>query len=96
MVTRLDVIQKKEVILRLAGEHGARDVRLFGSVARDESTPSSDVDLLVRMDRERSLLDRIALIQDLQEVLRCNVDVVNDQALAPSIRDQVLAEAVTL
>lgn len=83
-------------IIRLAGKHGARGVRLFCSVARDESTPASDVDILVRMDRGRSLLDRIALIHELQDFLQCRVGVVNDRALASSIRDQVLAEAVAL
>lgn len=96
MITREEILQKRELILRAAEQHGARDIRIFGSVARNEATTASDIDVLVHMDRERSLLDRIALIQELQDLLQCKVDVVNDRALDPVIRDHVLAEAVPL
>lgn len=96
MVTHTDIMQKRADILRIAKTHGAHDVRLFGSVARGDSTPSSDIDLLVHMDSNRSLLDRIAMIHELEDIFHCNVDVVNDQAIAPSIRSNVLAEAVAL
>ena len=96
MPTRAEILLKRDDIIHLAELHGARNVRLFGSVSRDESTPSSDVDLLVSLDHGRSMLDRIALIQELQDLLRCKVDVVNDRALAPSMREDVLAEAVPL
>lgn len=96
MVTRIDILHKRADILRLAQIHGAQNIRLFGSVARGDSTPSSDIDLLVHMASDRSLLDRIALTQELEDLLNCKVDVVNDQALSPSIRNTVLAEAVSL
>jgi len=60
----------------LAERRGARNIRVFGSVARGEAGPESDLDLLVEMEPGRSLLDHIALIQDLEEVLGCRVDVV--------------------
>jgi len=71
-------------------------VRLFGSVVRNEARKSSDVDLLVKMERGRSLLDRIALKQELEDLLGCKVDVVTERALHWYIRDRVLEEAVPL
>lgn len=60
---------KREEILRIAAEHGAQNVRIFGSVARGEADADSDVDILVDMEPGRSLLDRAALLLDLQRLL---------------------------
>ncbi|KAF5081912.1 hypothetical protein DSECCO2_105230 [anaerobic digester metagenome] len=59
-----DLLERREEILGVAAGHGARRVRVFGSVARDEETPESDLDLLVEFEPGRSLLDHIALAQD--------------------------------
>lgn len=83
-------------ILRVATEYGARNVRVFGSVARGQATASSDLDLLVNLDAGRSLLDLIALKQELEDLLGYEVDVVTEAALSPYLREQVLREAVTL
>lgn len=83
-------------ILRVATEYGARNVRVFGSVARGQATASSDLDLLVNLDAGRSLLDLIALKQELEDLLGREVDVVTEAALSPYLREQVLREAVTL
>ena len=96
LVCMNDILARREEILRIAAEHGARDVRLFGSVVRGEEGTSSDVDVLVHLDDDRSLLDHVALIQDLGALLGCKVDVVNEEALHWVIRDQVLKEAVPL
>ena len=96
MVTRTDIMNRRDEIIRIAEEHGAHDVRLFGSVAREAASPASDVDVLVRMDGDRSLLDRIALMHDLEDLLRCKVDVVNDRAIDPMIQDNILAQALPL
>ena len=85
--------QKRGLILRLAGEHGARNVRVFGSAARGEAGPDSDIDFLVTMDSGRSLLDHVALVQDLEDLLDCKVHVVTEKALHWYIRDRVLTEA---
>ncbi len=77
----------------LAERRGARNIRVFGSVARGEAGPESDLDLLVEMEPGRSLLDHIALIQDLEEVLGCRVDVVTEAGLRERIRPRVLREA---
>jgi predicted nucleotidyltransferase len=87
---------RREMILRVAASRGARNVRVFGSRARGAAKPDSDVDILVQMEIGRSLLDLIAIKQDLEDLLGCKVDVVTEAALSPYIREQVLNEAVAL
>ena len=87
---------KRETILRVAASHGARDVRVFGSRMRGTARPDSDVDILVKLEAGRSLLDLIAIKQDLEDLLGCKVDVVTEAAISPYIREQVLNEAVAL
>lgn len=88
--------QKRRQVLKIAHGHGARNVRLFGSVARGETTKTSDLDLLIEMPPEGTLLDIIAIKQDLEELLGCKVDVVTEAAISPYLRDKVLHEAVRL
>lgn len=88
--------QQREELLRLAAKHGAYNVRLFGSVARDEADLASDVDILVDLEPGRSLLDLGGFLMEAQELLRCRVDVVTESGLRPRIRERVLAEAVPL
>ncbi len=90
------VRERRRDILRLADQHGARHVRLFGSVVRGEDHDASDLDLLVEMAEDRDLLDRIALKQDLEDLLGVDVDVVTENAIHPVLRSLVLAEAVEL
>ena len=87
---------KREDILRLAAGHGARNVRIFGSVARGEAGPDSDVDFLVDLEPGRSLMDLGGLLMDLQDLLGGKVDVVTEKGLRARIRDRVLREAVPL
>lgn len=86
----------RDEILRLARAHGARKLRLFGSAARGDDRSDSDLDLLVEMEPGRSLVDHVALKQDLEELLGRDVDVVTEQSLHPRLRDRVLREAVSL
>ena len=72
---------QREDILRIAAQHGAHNVRVFGSVARGEARPDSDVDLLVELESGRSLLDLGGLLMDLQTLLGRVVDVVTDKGL---------------
>ena len=87
---------KREDILRIAAEYGAYNVRVFGSVARGEADSESDIDLLVNMEPDRSLLDLGGLLMDLQDLLGCKVDVVTEDGLRDRIRERVLREAVSL
>jgi predicted nucleotidyltransferase len=87
---------KRDEIFRIAGAHGAQNVRVFGSVSRGEAGTKSDVDLLVKLEPGRSLLDLIAIKQELEDLLGREVDVVTEDAVSPYIREQVLKEAVSL
>jgi predicted nucleotidyltransferase len=87
---------RRDDILALAARHGAHNVRVFGSAARGEAGTLSDVDFLVQFDPDRSLLDHVALVQDLEDLLGRRVDVVTGTALHWYIRDRILAEAVAL
>lgn len=88
--------ERREDILRIAAQHGASNVRIFGSVARGETRPDSDVDFLVELEPSRSLLDRVALIQDLEDLLGRKVDVATDRGLRQCLRDRILKEALLL
>ena len=85
--------KKREEILRIAANRGAYNVRIFGSVVRDEAGPSSDVDFLVDLEPERSLLDVGGLLMDLRNLLGLEVDIVTEKGLHWYIRDRVIAEA---
>jgi len=87
---------KGKDILKISRQHGARRVRIFGSTARGQTSPTSDLDILVDMEVTRSLLDIVAIKQDLEDMLGCKVDVVTESALSPYIRQEVLKEAKTL
>jgi len=88
--------EKRTDILRVAASHGARKVRIFGSVARGEAGPESDLDLLIDLEPGRSLLDHAALLLELEAILGCKVDVVTERGLRRRIRERVLREAVAL
>jgi predicted nucleotidyltransferase len=89
-------LTKKKEILRLAARYGATNVRIFGSLARSASSPSSDIDILVDLDPSRSLMDLGGLMMDLQEALHMPVDIATVRMLRPKIRERALAEAVPL
>jgi len=88
--------RRRQEILRIAAKHGARNVGVFGSVARGEADEKSDVDFLVEMETHSSLLDVVALFQDLQDLLGLAVHVVEKEAVHWYIRDRVLNEAAPL
>jgi predicted nucleotidyltransferase len=92
----MDLRQKRHEIIEIASRHGAHNVRLFGSVARGEDRPGSDLDLLVDMEPDRSLLDVVGLGQELEELLQRRVDVLTDASLHPALRDRILADSRTL
>ena len=87
--------EKRAEILRVAEVHGARNIRVFGSVVRDDNRDDSDVDLLVEFEEGKTLFDLIGLKLDLQNLLGATVDVVTPNSLR-YIRDRVLAEALPI
>jgi len=88
--------EKRDDILRLARQHGAYDVRIFGSVAREESDLKSDADFLVRLEPGTTLLKYAALLRKLESLLGFKVDIVTEAGLRKRMRDQVMKEAVPL
>ena len=83
-------------IRRLGERHGIRNIRVFGSMARGESGPESDVDLLVEYVPGRGGFAFVDFCDAVEELLKRKVDVVTEKSLHPLIRDEVLAEAVPL
>jgi uncharacterized protein len=96
MITRGTILEKRDAILEIAARHGGHDVRIFGSVARGDANEDSDLDLIVRMDPGRSLLDLGGLLMDLRHFLRMKVDVVSEGSLYGRFGQIVAREAVRL
>ncbi|MCT7966061.1 nucleotidyltransferase family protein [Laspinema sp. D1] len=98
MTTRLKELlqENREEILKMATKHGAYNLRIFGSVARGEERQDSDVDFLVDMENDRNLLNRIGLMQDLEDLLGRKVDVATVKVLRDFCREGILKEAVPL
>lgn len=96
MVALNQVIDRRADVLRIAAAHGARNVRVFGSVVRGDAGPTSDLDLLVDMEPGRSLFDIAELKLDLQDLLGCGVDVVTESSLYWLLRRRILREAKPL
>lgn len=87
---------RREQILRVAAHHGAHNVRIFGSTARGESSAGSDIDFIVDLEPNRTLMDLGGLLIDLQELVRVRVDVTTEDMLRPNVRQSALADAVPL
>jgi uncharacterized protein len=96
MITLEAVRAQRERIAEAAARHGASNIRVFGSVARSEAKAESDVDLLVDLAADRSLLDHAALVLELEALLDCKVDIAVERGLRPRVRERVLGEAVRL
>lgn len=88
--------EKRDAILRIAAKHGARNVRVFGSAARGENGPASDVDFLVDVGREHTPFFPGGLLADLEDLLQRRVDIATEAGIHPCIRDRVLRDAVVL
>ena len=90
------VKKNRDEILRIATSHGASDVRIFGSVVRGEDTENSDIDFLVKLEKNRSLLDHADMIIEIEDLLGCKVDVVTEPGLKERVKARVLTEAEPL
>ena len=96
MITRDVLRHRRQEILDIAARHGARDIRVFGSVARGDANELSDLDLIVRFDPTRSLFDHGGLIVDLEELLGIKVDVISEGGMRERFRSHVMSEAIPL
>jgi len=90
------VRQNRQRIMEISARYGAGNVRLIGSVARGDDDEQSDVDLLVRFEKGRSLMDQAGLMLELESLLGCKVDVADDRGLRDRVRSRVMREAVAL
>lgn len=96
MSITLHIRDCRDEILRIAARHGAANICLFGSVARGEDTPDSDVDLLIDVTGVTSPWFPGSMVADLEQLLGRRVQVVIRRSLSPLIRESVLVEAVPL
>ncbi|HEX3245469.1 MAG TPA: nucleotidyltransferase family protein [Chloroflexota bacterium] len=96
MALSVRVAEHREVIRAIAEKHGGSQIRVFGSMVNGRDRADSDLDLLVEFEQGRSLFDQVSLIQELEDLLKLRVDVVDACSLHPLIRDRVLAEAIPL
>lgn len=88
--------EKRVEIISIAERNGGKKVRIFGSLVRGESGKDSDVDFLIELEPGRSLLDILAMKQDLEDLLQRNVDVVTESAVSPYIKDEIIRGAISL
>ena len=96
MITKDEILKRREEIIAVAKRYGASDIRIFGSVARGDTTENSDLDLIVRFEPGRTLLDHGGLLMDLRDLLRIKVDVIDEGALSGRFEQIARREAVPL
>ncbi|MGH7963874.1 MAG: nucleotidyltransferase family protein [Candidatus Binatia bacterium] len=88
--------EKREAILQIAARHGARNVRVFGSIVRNEANEQSDIDLLVDTAEHTSPWFPVGLIQELEDLLGRKVDIVTEEGIYWLLRRRILKEARSL
>ena len=87
-VKKILIDHKKELVRK-----GVRALALFGSIAKNQATAKSDVDILVEFDSKKGLFFFVALKQYLEKILNCEVDLVTKNALHPALKKRILQEA---
>lgn len=90
------LLAKRSQLLAVARQHGATNLRLFGSVVHGEETPSSDVDVLIDLADDRGFEDYLALAEALEALVGRKVDLVTSRGLSPFLRPRIESEAVAL
>jgi predicted nucleotidyltransferase len=96
LITFADLKAKKNAIIQTSLRHHAKNIRVFGSIARGEATENSDVDLLVSFLPQACLFDQLELIEELSTLLQTKVDVISERALHPFLQQKILKEALPL
>ena len=91
------IVDKREQILQLSRQCGVSNIRVFGSMIRDDATDDSDIDLLVDVAPDRDLFDLGTLLMDIQDLFERKIDIITEKSLHnPRIRKQILSEALPL
>jgi len=88
--------ERNKTLVSFLTKHGAKKIGLFGSVARGEERPDSDIDVLVEFSGDPSLLDVVIIEQEVSQLLGKKIDLVTEEALSPYIKDKVMKEVVFL
>jgi hypothetical protein len=96
MPLRDDLRLRRDTLRQIADRHGASNLRLFGSVARGEERPDSDIDLLIDLVEDRGFGDYLALAEELESLLHRKVDLVLARSLSPHFRPYIEADATPL
>lgn len=96
MVSNNFILQFRNDIFSIAKEHGMSNIRVFGSMARNDDRADSDIDLLVEIAPDRSLLDMIQAKHEIEDITHRRVDIVTENSLSPYIREDILLSAVKL
>jgi predicted nucleotidyltransferase len=96
MSFKYTLIKQRKEIYKIAKRYGAYNIRVFGSVIKNNDKPDSDVDFLIDLEKDRSLLDLAGLVYDLQQLLNRNVDVVTENGLHWYLKETILKEAEPL
>ena len=91
-----EILAKRDELYEIARKHKAERLWVFGSCARKEERPDSDVDLLVKFNEGASLLDLVHIGNDVEKVVMRKVDVVSRRGLSPFLKDRILGEAVAI
>jgi len=86
----------KERIIPILGRSGIKKAAIFGSLAKGEAKTSSDIDILVEIKSDMSLLDYIGIKLELEEALKMKVDLVEYETIKPLIREKILNEQVAI
>ncbi len=90
------LLEKRADLLRVAGRHGASNLRLFGSVARRAETPSSDVDILIDLAEDRGFAEFLALAEELEALIGRKVDLITSRGISPYLKPLIDKEVFTL
>ena len=96
VVTNGYIEQIKEQVLPILRRYGAKRAGLFGSLVREEMTEGSDIDILVELNKDLSLLDFIGIKLEIEERLGKNVDLVEYDTLKPLLKERILKEEVRI
>jgi len=92
----MSVEEIKNKILPVLKKNGIEKAGIFGSFSRGDSTSDSDIDILVKIEKDISLLDFIGIKLELQDVLGRKVDLVEYDAIKPAIRENILKEEIAI